>query len=51
MEWVIANWENIGLGLMALDIIVGALPDKYCKYPSAILKVAHELYVFGKIEK
>jgi len=51
MEWLVANWVTIGLGIGAADIIVGALPDKYAKYPGAILKVAHKLYTFGKTKK
>lgn len=48
MEWIIANWVAIGLGLGAADIILGGLPDKVTRYPGGLLKIAHELYTYGK---
>ena len=53
MEWFIGLelFEQIGVALGALDIILGALPDKYVKYPGAILSVSHKLHQFGKEQK
>ena len=41
---------QIGIVLGALDIILGALPDKYVKWPGATLTVAHKLHQYGKEE-
>ena len=41
---------QIGTVLGALDIILGALPDKIVKYPGAALSVAHKLHQYGKEE-
>ena len=48
MEWLIANYVTIGLVLGAADIILGGLPDKVTRYPGCVLKIAHELYAYGK---
>ena len=51
MDWIIANWVVIGMGLGAADIILGGLPDKITRYPGAILKICHNLYEYGKVSK
>ncbi|MEA2065886.1 MAG: hypothetical protein U9O65_02105 [Thermotogota bacterium] len=51
MEWLLANWVGIGIALGALDILIGALPDKISKYPGGILSVAHKLYEYGKEQR
>jgi len=51
MEWAFRHWIEIGTALGALDIIIGALPDKIAKYPGMILTVMHELYAYGKVKK
>lgn len=51
MEWLVANYVTIGLVLGAADIILGGLPDSVTRYPGAILKIAHELFAYGKVIK
>ena len=51
MEWLLANYIGIGIVLGAIDIIVGALPDKVARYPGGLLSVAHKLYAYGKEQK
>jgi hypothetical protein len=51
MEWIMNNWDLIGIGLGTLDIIIGSLPDKIAKYPGAILTIAHKLFMYGKTHK
>lgn len=51
MEWLLANYVTIGVVLGACDIVLGALPDKVVRYPGVVLKVAHELYAYGKSVK
>jgi len=48
INWFIDHLIEIGIILGAMDIIVGALPDKIAKYPGAILAVGHQLYGYGK---
>ena len=53
MDWFtgLELFEQIGIALGALDIILGALPDKYVKYPGAILSVGNKLHQYGKEQK
>ena len=50
IEWFLTLelWAQIGVVLVALDIILGALPDHMVKWPGAILSVAHRLHQYGK---
>jgi hypothetical protein len=50
IEWFMSLelWQMLGITLGALDIILGAIPDKYVKYPGALLSVAHQLHQYGK---
>ena len=48
MDYILDHLVEIGQILGALDIILGALPDKFVKYPGAILSVAHKLHQYGK---
>ena len=43
--------EKIGFVLGALDIVLGALPDKWIKWPGIILSVSHKLHQYGKEQK
>jgi len=43
--------SQVGVVLGALDIVLGALPDKYVKWPGVILSVGHKLHQYGKEQK
>ena len=53
MEWFtgLEIMEQVGIVLGALDIILGALPDKFIKWPGIALSVAHKLHQYGKDQK
>ncbi len=53
MDWFtgLELFEQIGVVLGALDIILGAVPDKWTKYPGLTLSVFHKLHQYGKEEK
>jgi len=48
MTWLMEHWELIGWTLGALDIVLGALPDRIVKWPGILLAVSHRLYAYGK---
>lgn len=50
--WIIANpIETISILAIICDVVAGALPDKYAKYPGLILAIANRLYGYGKETK
>ena len=53
MEWflILPLFEKIPIILGAVDLILGSLPDKYCRWPGVILMVCNKLYEYGKLEK
>ena len=40
--------QTFGIILGALDIMLGALPDKFVKWPGLVLSIGHRLYEYGK---
>ena len=50
VEWFLALGliDQLGIVLGALDITLGALPDKIIKWPGLILSVGHKLHQYGK---
>ena len=40
--------QTFGIILGALDIMLGALPDKFVKWPGIILSIGHQLHQYGK---
>lgn len=51
MDWIFDNLETIGMILGALDIILGALPDKVIRWPGIVLSIGHQLHQYGKDQK
>ena len=53
MEWFMSLdlLTQIGVVLGALDIMLGALPDKYIKWPGIALSMGHKLHQYGKEQK
>lgn len=52
MEFIAENYEwLIPAGAILLDHVLGALPDKYSKYPGVFLSIANTLYNYGKRNK
>lgn len=45
IKFIAGNWELIAI---VLDVLMGALPDRYCKYPGLLLTVGNRLYFNGK---
>jgi len=43
--------QIFGIILGALDIMLGALPDKIIKWPGFVLSIAHKLHQYGKEQK
>ena len=50
IDWFLTleMWQQIGVILGALDIILGTIPDRYVKYPGIILEMFHQLHQYGK---
>lgn len=53
MEWFLALplLQQIPIVLGTLDVLVGSLPDKYCRWPGILLAIFNKLYLYGKDQK
>jgi len=48
MDWLFENLDKVGVIIVAMDTMFGALPDRITRWPGILIGVCHKLYQYGK---